>query len=221
MANNGWWFKLYVGWHESPWLQELEYPVPWLFPALLEWVRISGRNGRCKAPSVHKMAAFFGVPVQHFETLIGAAIADGCLQVEDGEWIVANWKAYQQSDSAERMRRLRTENASKNSPAQSPKSDAQNGKCDAQTGKCDAQSAQSRHASHARSEKEKEKEKEGLSTSERLALAREGACSADCPDGSHSRPSDPDSDARLAEAQARLRAEKGVPDEAGPVRRVK
>ena len=109
MANNGWWFKLYAGWHESAWLQELDYPVPWLFPALLEWMRISGKNGRCKVHTVRKMAAYFGAPVEHLTALIEAAERGGCLLVQDGEWGMVNWDAYQQSDSAERMRKLRAQ----------------------------------------------------------------------------------------------------------------
>lgn len=108
------WIRLDVTWEDSAWLDALSGEAAGCWPRLLCSVKRDGVGGRCKRPTPAVIARRWRVSVEAVEALEHAAIEDGALRIEDGDWIVCAWADYQERDpnAAERMRRYRAEKSS-------------------------------------------------------------------------------------------------------------
>lgn len=103
------WIRLDVTWEDSPWLDVLDGTTAGCWPRLLCLVKRDGVNGRCKRPNPSVLARRWRVTRDIVTALEAAAIADGALVVEDGEYAVVNWSKYQAIDptATDRKRRQR------------------------------------------------------------------------------------------------------------------
>ncbi len=104
------WIRLDVLWDKSEWLNALDGTAAGCWPRLLCWVKTNGRVGRCKRPALTVLAREWRVPVESVEAFEAAAIKDGALQVDDGDWVVSGWDDFQDGaaiQARERMRRMR------------------------------------------------------------------------------------------------------------------
>lgn len=103
------WIRLDVSWEDSAWLDELTGTAAGCWPRLLCLVKRDGIQGRCKRPNLRTIARRWRVPMKAVTTLEEAAVRDGALRIEDGDWVVVNWAKYQTVDqtAAERKRRQR------------------------------------------------------------------------------------------------------------------
>jgi hypothetical protein len=103
------WIRLDTTWEDSEWLDALDGTAAGCWPRLLCMVKRDGAAGRCKRPALAVLARRWRVPVEAIEALERAALEDDALRIEDGEWVVTAWDAYQRADptAAERMRRYR------------------------------------------------------------------------------------------------------------------
>jgi hypothetical protein len=98
-----------MDWEDSPWLDALDGTAAGCWPRVLCWVKRSGSGGRCKEPDPNVLARRWRVPRESVEALLMAAVLDGALRVERGEWVVTKWAEFQSSDAtgAERQARWR------------------------------------------------------------------------------------------------------------------
>jgi hypothetical protein len=103
------WIRLDVAWEESDWLQDLDRATAACWPRLLCMVKRDGVRGHLTRPSTKRLVRKWGISAQQIESLEAAAITDEALAIEDGEWVVLNWKKYQDYDptNAERQKRFR------------------------------------------------------------------------------------------------------------------
>jgi len=101
------WLRLDVAWEDSEWLDDIDGTASGSWPRILSLVKRDGVGGRCKRPSLKVMARKWRVPVGSIEELEEAAIKDGALVVEDGDWVVMNWEEYQGADSTAAARKKR------------------------------------------------------------------------------------------------------------------
>jgi hypothetical protein len=103
------WFKLNANFDESEWLANLP-PLPRLiWPLVLGHVKVHGFKGICKAPNLTRWCAGKDIPKDALDQLVEAAIADGAMVIENGEWVIPNWAEYQSVDETayERIKRFR------------------------------------------------------------------------------------------------------------------
>lgn len=113
MSAPGRWLRLDVTWEESAWLDALPGESAGCWPRVLCVVKRDGVMGRCKSPSTEVLARKWRVSERAITALLDAAVQDGALSVEGGEWVVTNWATYQEADRTrnERQRRYREHNA--------------------------------------------------------------------------------------------------------------
>jgi hypothetical protein len=101
------WLRLNANWMRSEWLFVLsaESRLAWI--QLLCYVKTDGTGGKVKAisPMVFARSNFIGE--ESVAQMLAAAKQDGALSEDGGSWTVTNWKQYQESESAERVRRHR------------------------------------------------------------------------------------------------------------------
>lgn len=152
MAGSGRWIRLDVTWDDSEWLDELPWHVRAAWTLVLCHVKAFGDRGVCDAPNIRRFCQGHNVPQDCVEQLVEAAVAHGAMSVANGEWRITEWRAYQESDSAERMRRMRGKVAGPRpleataSPVQGSASPTEQGNevtdCDA----CDVTPVTERHA---------------------------------------------------------------------------
>lgn len=103
------WIRLDATWEDSEWLDDLPGVSAGCWPRLLCLVKLAGIGGRLKRPSLKALARRWRVEVADIAALEDAAINDGALLVEEGDWVLTGWDEYQQPDrtAAERMRAYR------------------------------------------------------------------------------------------------------------------
>lgn len=108
------WIRMDVGWEESEWIAALPLGGRLAWVLLIGHVKTRGIGGRAKAPSISIIARKWDIPQGDVEAMIRAAVEDGALLLEDGEWVLTAWARYQEPDltATERKRR---ERASRNS----------------------------------------------------------------------------------------------------------
>jgi hypothetical protein len=142
------WFKLYINWSASHWLEDLE-PGPRLcWPLILEYVKCIGTRGQV-AVKAKRIASHFDVPEEWITALLEAAVDGDAVKFDGRNLIVNNWKQYQQDNTAaERKQRQRDREKATTKPEMSRS--VTNVTRDA----CDS------HNVTAKNEKENEKEKE-------------------------------------------------------------
>lgn len=109
MATHSRWIRLNIDWDEAEWLAGLPWPVRAVWPVLLSHVKLTGLDGRCKAPIISRFAAAHDIPEEYVTALLSVTERYGTLRVTDGEWVVKNWGLYQGKDArnAERQARHR------------------------------------------------------------------------------------------------------------------
>lgn len=107
------WIRLDVSWEDSVWLDALSGAAAGCWPRLLCTVKRDGSGGRCKRLAPTVTARRWRVKREDVAELEAAAIADGALRVDGGDWIVTNWAEYQDADptAAVRQRRKRQKDA--------------------------------------------------------------------------------------------------------------
>lgn len=139
------WIRLDVGWEESEWIAGLPLGARLAWVLLIGHVKTRGIGGRAKAPSTSIIARKWDIPAADVEAMIRAAVDDGALEIQDGEWVLTAWARYQEPDltAAERKRR---ERASRNS--------ATNGTGHAVTTVTPRDSGVTRHATETETETE-------------------------------------------------------------------
>jgi len=193
------WFKLYINWAASHWLEDLDAGPRLCWPLILEYVKCIGTRGQV-AVKAKRIASHFDVPEEWITALLEAAVNGDAVKFDGRNLIVNNWKQYQQDNtSAERKQRQRDREKATNKPEMSRS--VTNVTRDA----CDS------HNVTAKNEKENEKEKEKENESARdkkfgidpvATLAAKGSLLK-----SFALPSAPDSEAK--EALAKIRAQAG------------
>jgi len=112
------WIRLDATWEDSEWLDALDGTAAGCWPRLLCWVKRDGIKGRCKRPTHAVLARRWRVPQEAVAALEAAAIEDGALKIEGGDWVVTGWTEYQDVDPTtnERSKRYR-ESKSRLSPS--------------------------------------------------------------------------------------------------------
>lgn len=101
--------KLELTWDASQWVHVLSDGSKLAWIKLLCYAKASGLNGRVKrlAPAYAQKVWMIGE--EDIYKMEQAAIADGALTLEDGDWIVTNWRRYQGDETgAERQKRYRS-----------------------------------------------------------------------------------------------------------------
>jgi len=101
------WLRLDVAWEDSEWLDDIDGTASGSWPRILSLVKRDGVGGRCKRPSLKVMARKWRVPVESIKELEEAAVKDGALVVDGGDWIVVKWEEYQGADSTAAARKKR------------------------------------------------------------------------------------------------------------------
>lgn len=100
--------KLELTWYASEWLLVLSGNARLCWVMLLCYAKGQGQAGRVKRLAPEIAARLWFVGEEDVRQMELAALKDGAIAVEDGDWIVANWTHYQEDDgSKERMRRYR------------------------------------------------------------------------------------------------------------------
>jgi hypothetical protein len=100
------WLRLNLEWQLSGWLDALDGHAANCWPPLLCWIKLHGRDGRCRRPPLPLLARSWKVDVADIERLETAALQDGALVLEGADWVLANWAKYNPPDpSIERRRR--------------------------------------------------------------------------------------------------------------------
>lgn len=95
MAQDARWFRRNVDMMDSEWLAALPWASRAVWGEILAYVAGSSPSGRCRAPIVRRFAGGRDIPVENVDECIAAAVADGALLIEDGDWVIANWAKYQ------------------------------------------------------------------------------------------------------------------------------
>ncbi len=165
MAGSGRWIRLDVNWDDSAWLADLPWPVRAVWPLILAHVKTMGSGGVCEAPNMRRFCAAHDVPQECVEAFLDGAHRAGAMNVEGSEWTVVKWRTYQESDSAERMRRMRLRNNP--SPEEAAQHEASQPEQDEEvtnTGACDVTARNVTSPCHA-TETETETESYALSIS--------------------------------------------------------
>lgn len=105
------WIRIDVGWSDSEWVGGLEPAGRLAWVELMTYAKRDGVGGVVKALTPVAFGRKVRIPVEDVSAMLEAAIEDGALKSVDGNWILANWSSYQDSDSTakERMRRYRAE----------------------------------------------------------------------------------------------------------------
>lgn len=98
------WIRLDAAWEDSPWLDELDGTAAGCWPRILCHVKRDGVRGRAKRIPTAVAARKWRVPVAAVEALENAAVADGALRIDDGDWVIHNWDTYQQTDTRRKHR---------------------------------------------------------------------------------------------------------------------
>lgn len=111
------WIRLDVTWSRSEWLITLRPGGRLSWIELLAYVKANGVTGRAKAMTAIAAGRTWGIPPKDVESMMSAAVTDGALELESGDWIVTGWATYQETDptAAERMRRMREKEQEKES----------------------------------------------------------------------------------------------------------
>jgi hypothetical protein len=109
MADGDRWIRLNTTWSASEWLAALTPAQRLCWPELLCYVKAHGTQGRCK----RSHAAIRGVTRDDVAALEQAALKDGALQIEGGDWIVTGWREYQKADESAPTRARRYRNKQK------------------------------------------------------------------------------------------------------------
>lgn len=104
MAAEAKWLRLNVDWHESRWLADLPWHIRAVWTVVLTHVKSTGTNGVCREPVLKRFAATYDIPEECVTALCNAAVTDGALRIEDGEWVIANWDLYQLPDKGNAKR---------------------------------------------------------------------------------------------------------------------
>ena len=100
--------KLELTWATSPWLLVLSGNARLCWVMLLCYAKASGSNGRVKALAPRTAATLWFIGEEDVRQMEQAAINDGALTTECGDWIITNWVRYQGDPThAERQRRYR------------------------------------------------------------------------------------------------------------------
>lgn len=109
MAQDARWFRRNVDMMDSEWLAALPWASRAVWGEILAYVAGLSPSGRCRAPIVKRFAGGRDIPVENVDECIAAAVADGALLIEDGDWIIANWAKYQggAKSNAERQKEHR------------------------------------------------------------------------------------------------------------------
>jgi len=117
------WFKLYINWSASHWLEDLE-PGPRLcWPLILEYVKCIGTRGQV-AVKAKRIASHFDVPEEWITVLLEAAVNGDAVKFDGRNLIVNNWRRYQQDNTApERMARYRSKKKEQQSESEVTPSD--------------------------------------------------------------------------------------------------
>ena len=100
--------KLELTWMESEWLIVLSPGARLAWVKLLGYCKASGLGGTVKRLTPLTAAHAWYLGEEDVRAMERAAINDGALIVEDGNWIILNWRRYQCDETnAERQKRFR------------------------------------------------------------------------------------------------------------------
>jgi hypothetical protein len=110
MKQSNRWFRLNIRWSDSEFLVDLSpgARLSWIY--LLGYCKEYGQEGRVKALPVKTAAVRWRVSKEDVQELLDAAMYDHALELKDGHWELKNWKSYQGTTSAARMRKYRASN---------------------------------------------------------------------------------------------------------------
>lgn len=102
------WIRLDISFDDS-WLYCLsaESQLAWI--KLLCHVKRDGIKGSAKALGIIVAAKKWGIGEESVAKMLQAGVNDGAIVIEGGQWVIANWREYQDPDptAAERMKRHR------------------------------------------------------------------------------------------------------------------
>lgn len=106
MSKSQRWMRLDTGIFDSEWVYLLDPLAQLAWVRLLIHVKTEGVKGTAKALSIPVACKKWGIPESDIQAMLTAAREDGAL-AEGAEWSVTNWLKYQESPSAERVRKHR------------------------------------------------------------------------------------------------------------------
>lgn len=102
------WIRLNTDWSASDWIAEMKPASRLAWVELLCYVKAHGTAGVVKRVSPTVAARVTGVTRNEFDVMEKAAIADGALRIEGGDWIITGWGEHQMDVTAkDRQRRYR------------------------------------------------------------------------------------------------------------------
>ena len=105
------WLRLDVGWDDSDWIIDLPPGAQLTWIKLLTYAKACGTNGRVRAMTAKAAASRWRIPQPDVDACLTAAVLDGAVVVEDGDWVLTGWIRYQATDptAAERVKRYRAD----------------------------------------------------------------------------------------------------------------
>jgi hypothetical protein len=114
------WLRINVSWSDSEWLFDQPPGIRLAWIEMLCYTKQNGMSGRVKSMSPTVASSKWRISKDDIVTLQTVAQRDGALQIEDGDWIIANWCKYQ-AESLDRVKRFREKERTKekDSPSQS------------------------------------------------------------------------------------------------------
>jgi len=108
------WFKLDCGWWLSEWIVPLSEGAQLSWTRLIEYTKEKGSRGTVKAISPLVASRIWMVSQDSAAEMISAAISEGALTVDDGDWTLVNWDQYQSDPTAaERQAKSRANKSQK------------------------------------------------------------------------------------------------------------
>lgn len=108
------WIRLNIDWAETGWITSISPLARLVFIQVLCHVKQRGINGRCKAPPTRVFARLYDLPETAVVECLQAALDDGALAIESGDWVIPTWMKYQHTvdtTGAERQARYRENHA--------------------------------------------------------------------------------------------------------------
>lgn len=103
------WIRLDADWDTSDWLIDLQPGGRLAWIELMCYVKRSGKEGRVKAMTPRAASRLWRIAEDDVIEMLEDATEDGALALDDGDWVLANWRKYQEVDATtkERSRRYR------------------------------------------------------------------------------------------------------------------
>lgn len=97
------WIRLDTTWSKSQWVAELSSSARLAWIELLCYMKAHGNAGSVKSLCATVAAREWGVTVEEFAQMMEAAIKDGAVVVDGGDWILTGWHRQTDTTNAKRQ----------------------------------------------------------------------------------------------------------------------